>query len=401
MLRKLSIPGKIYLPDILYFAVALSLYEVFIGGGGRFLQLGPLTFRMYIFFALCIFGILGIVLKRKADTVIILILFIFLSSVSFSAILGYINNADPGYIFEDVKPLFYFLSVIYISATINYSNIHKVIRIIKVSGLILASAYLIILLLITTGKIDFLRFYDLASASGEVMFRGSEGLFFYKGFLYLNIAFFFFYLGRGRKSFFFAVLTGLAVVLTLTRGFIFSLAICLFIYYIFINRNPARQILFLVTALIAVTLFVVWISPFIGNRSLSDSTRITQIAQVFGSANLFSVLFGHGFGIGVPVRPVHMEISYLEIFHKQGIIGLSFWIVILCLIVYYYSGIRTMDSRFQPDAFLLGTIFIYIQTLTNPFLNNPIGMSFILLTLVIFKKLFEYGKNDISLHPYI
>ena len=65
----------------------------------------------------------------------------------------------------------------------------------------------------------------------------------------------------------------------------------------------------------------------LGDRSQSDAGRIAQIKEVISMTSVLSSFIGNGFGIGIPSRPVHMEISYLEIFHKQGIAEIRQYLV--------------------------------------------------------------------------
>jgi O-antigen ligase len=77
-----------------------------------------------------------------------------------------------------------------------------------------------------------------------------------------------------------------------------------------------------------------------------------------------------------------MEIVYLEVFHKQGIVGLSFWgLVILLNWLLYRRAVK--NNNFQRAApFLLSVVLVYLQSLTNPYLNNPIGLTMISVSLV-------------------
>ena len=113
-------------------------------------------------------------------------------------------------------------------------------------------------------------------------------------------------------------------------------------------------------------------------RESGDQLRVLTIEQVVDRITPFSFLFGHGFGNGVPIREVHMEMSYLEIFHKQGIIGLSFWTYLLYSICRYYKQVVGKYRRIA-GAFFISASLIYVQSLFNPYLNNPIGMSTVLL----------------------
>lgn len=401
MIKSLKIASIIRLKDLLFFFVAVSLFEVFIGGGGRFFEIGPLTLRMYVFVFLLVFGTFYILIKRKIDKTVLGIFSLYAFTIALSATFGIINNAEISYIFEDIKPLLYFMSILYLYHVVSIDNIPKIIKIIKISGLFLSVVYFFLLLMLLFNYINFAKFYVFISTSKEVMFRGTEGLFFYKGFLYLNIAFLFYFLGKSNRSVFFITLLGLAILLTLTRGFILSLGICLFIYFVFLNRNIYKKLIFLLVSLICVILYMVYIVPQLGDKSLSDTIRYTQIQQVINATTPLSFFLGHGFGIGVPIRPIHMEISYLEIFHKQGILGLAFWSVLFGFILFYYVKIRSTFSHYEVDAFFIGTLFVYIQTFTNPFLNNPIGMTFVILTLLIFKTLYQHKKNDLSMYTHI
>jgi len=401
MPTSIKIRVRIKLNDLLFLIVTLSLYELFIGGGGRFFEIGPLTLRMYIFFFLLAMGTFYIMIKGSIDKIILGLFCFFLLTIVVSTTFGIINNAELNLLFEDIKPLLYFMSILYLHQVITYDNIPKIIRIIKISGLILAVAYIILIILLMFQYLNYRKFYSFISTSKEVMFRGSEGLFFYKGFLYLNIAFFFYFFSKSAKSKLISFFVATAIVLTLTRGFIFSLAICLFFYFVFLNKNIYKKLGFILLSIIGVVIYAIYIIPLLGDKTISNSIRLTQIREVIDSTTIFSFFLGHGFGIGVPVRPIHMEISFLEIFHKQGLLGLMFWFSLFGIIVYYYGKIRTTSPSFNPDAFFIGTLFIYIQTFTNPFLNNPIGMTFVIITLLVFKTIYQHTSHDFSLHSDI
>jgi hypothetical protein len=130
----------------------------------------------------------------------------------------------------------------------------------------------------------------------------------------------------------------------------------------------------------------------LGDRSTSDAGRIVQVEEVAERITVLSVLIGHGFGMGIPARPVHMEISYLEIFHKQGIIGLLFWGVLLFMLIKKYMA--AVPSQ-MGDAFFFSSVFVFFQSLTNQFINNPIGLSITLLSLVALDHLKKTNSDNI------
>jgi len=120
------------------------------------------------------------------------------------------------------------------------------------------------------------------------------------------------------------------------------------------------------------------------NREESDRIREMQLQQVKDAVSPVSFIVGHGFGDGVRVRKNHMEINYLEIFHKQGIIGIAFWLYMLAYIIINYINVKKLQPGNEPLArsFLLATFFVYIESITNPFLTNSIGLNIIMISIV-------------------
>ena len=80
-------------------------------------------------------------------------------------------------------------------------------------------------------------------------------------------------------------------------------------------------------------------------------TRLSTIREVEEDITASSLLWGHGLGIGVPSRPQEMEITFLEIFHKEGLIGVSVWTSLLIGIFWHYASLRRPDQA-SRNAFL-------------------------------------------------
>ena len=100
----------------------------------------------------------------------------------------------------------------------------------------------------------------------------------------------------------------------------------------------------------------------------------------------FNIVVGKGLGIGVPIRPVHMELTYLEIFFKQGLLGLSFWIFILFYCIYKFKLASKNNIDLQNIIpWLTGVFIVYLQSITNPLLVNSIGMSFVIIATIILR----------------
>lgn len=374
---------------ILNIIFGIVLLEIVIGGSGRLMDIGPVSLKMILY----LIGMLIFAsnLKHLKNSVIVKIQFLFTISIFFSLSIGFLFNAAIGDVLEDIKPLlfFYLMSYFYVSIT-SVKDIRKVIYYIKYGSLCMSLVHLVIVFLIYIKVAAFNNFYADQSGSSEILFR-NENLFFYKGFLYLCIGFFFLLLSDKKKDKLLSLIVLTSIFLTLTRGFIFFTLIVLGFYLLFINKRLKLKLL---AVLLGVISFIYALPVLLAARSESasegDVIRKVTFEQVVERIDLFSFFFGHGFGNGVPVRPIHFENSFLEIFHKQGIIGLAFYIYILGLLIFFYKKIR---NKKLVLPFLLSTVFVYLQSLTNPYINNPIGLSIVCLSLVVLYRLYYLEKQ--------
>lgn len=376
----------------LFFTVIL--FELVIGGSGHFLEIGPITVRMLLYGSAILISFVILFTKGVVKKNVIVILSLVTISSLISAAIGYLHGASIAYILEDFKPLSFFYILLFFSIAIrSLTDIYTTIFIIKTGAILLAIIYLIVVLLLLTGKINFLSFYASQKEIGEVFFR-NETLFFYKGFLYLCIGFLFFLSSKGSYKLVPILLLFSCIVLTLTRGFIlFTIVVALY-YIFFINKRVGIKWFTMGCIIVGILYLAPIFFEAIGEKSDSDSTRYTQIDQVFEAVNPITFLIGHGFGIGVPIREVHMELSFLEIFHKQGIFGIFLWLALFTHISILYFNLKIAQFKKIALPFVLGVVFVILQSLTNPFMNNPIGMTMILITVVVLSKLLELQKID-------
>ena len=354
--------------------------------------------------------------KIPKDYVILIGLFSL--ALSIALLIGTLNGGERRFWWEDLKPLsyFYILPFFYF-ASANEKSLSDTAVLVKISSLIQAVAFFVLLILIHSEVIPFLKFYYFIIDAGELFFRG-ETTFFYKGFLYMCIGFIFFCFNKTKGKTTALVFLGLAIVLSFTRGFIFALLLTGFTYSV-VKMRWMNSIVYITVALMLVLFSNVAIeklsalldqsrqpapqanSPktnhapppntkLLGDRNFSDAGRAQQAKEVLSQITPVSLFVGHGFGIGIPSRPVHMEISYLEIFHKQGLIGLCLWGYIFFLLLKRYLSATPSTSA---DAFFCAGVFVYCQSLTNQFVNNPIGMSMVLLAIVILDRMRLPGSS--------
>jgi len=379
------------LSKIHLFLLNVVLIELFLFGSGRILEFGSITLRM-ILYILCMFLSVLFLLygSPKLNKQIFGLSLFFIIIVSVGLLVGVLNNAPTRKMVEDIKPLMYFFMVIFFFLTIRrLDHLRRIVTLVKVSSLVLAVGYLCLFLLIHFEIMDSFKFYSFVNnLSRDFSFR-TNGAFFYKGFLFLCIGLIFYSLDRGLRNRIISLLLLSAIFFTFTRGFILSIVLVFMFYMLFMQRNPLAKVSLIALCIILSPYIVRVGASFLDRTNPSNADRLIQLAQVAERVNPISIFVGHGFGIGVPVRPVHFEISFLEIFHKQGLLGLMFWFALLVIIVQSYTKIRSYKYKRIALGFLLSSLFIYVQTQTNPFMNNPIGMSFLLISVISLKVLRE------------
>ena len=365
----------------------IFLFELFLGGSGQEIHIvGPLTLRMLNFLVGIILGIICFLKKKDIPQYIITLLFFYSLLICFSLSIGLLNEAPLEYWFEDIKPLSYFYIIIYLYYMISTNEmVLKTYQVLLLSGKILITLYLIYILLTNVlGVFDFSWAYTAFENSDNIMFRGVGSAFYYKGFVFIPIAAIGF---LKDKNYLWFLLSVVAVYFTYTRGLYVLLAVgCLF--YLFRGRGVKLPVLigilvFSYTLYQGAKYFEIFEigEDYTERREGGDELRFETINQVKNEINVVSFFVGHGFGHGVKNRPVHMEMSYLEIFHKQGVIGLIFWGVVLMLVLSYNNKVPK-ENKGLSDFYVISSIMIFIQSFFNPYINNPIGTGMVLISLV-------------------
>ncbi len=400
------------------------LYELFLGGSGRVFSFGSITLRMILFSIALLWFSIRIFQNPNKKFIIRMVLF-FGITVSAGTLVGILNNAPKGLIFTDIKQLLFFLSIISFSFFLNTKEqVNKCVKILKNATLILSLAYLICYSFIKLNILKMEPFYNTLSVEwlhDEFMFRGTGGNFFYKGFFYLGIGIFFYLFSKPTiKNGFIVLIIYVALFLTLLR-WLLAITLVIFTCTIFFNWAihkfkisflKSKQMVFHLVILGVMILIPITFKNFytttLGNKQESvdirkqqfdqvsaqifntkKSTKIPKInknQEVVNTTKKFNFILGKGFGIGVPIRPVHMELTYLEIFFKQGILGLSFWFFIFFYCIYNFK--RAWYNHVDLNTILpwiTGVLVIYFQSITNPLLVNSIGMSFVILAMLFLR----------------
>ena len=371
-----------------YFCYVM-LFELFLMGSGQDLPLaGGLTLRWLNFFIGVGASLYMFVRSDDFPKSILAFILVYTAQLLIGWMLAFIFDSEMAYLMVDFKPLIYFYIVLFFYYMMTSELMIK--RVVDI--LLLCVKIMTVLYLIYMTLTDILGLFSMTGEnyhsvddSGSFMFRGIGSSLFYKGFVYLPIgALGFFW----RKQYVWMALSILAIYFTYTRGLYVLLVFGLLAFYLKTHEVNIFKIvgLMLVVLLLYEVAEVLEIFQFddtyLENREESDSVRLITIDQVFDRITWWSLLVGHGFGQGVPERPAHMEISYLDIFHHQGLFGLAFWVALFIAILKYGNSVV---GKFKEEAafFMTAAMMIFLQSCFNPYINNSIGMSITLLAFVI------------------
>ncbi|MCM1142653.1 MAG: hypothetical protein NC453_29120, partial [Muribaculum sp.] len=129
------------------------------------------------------------------------------------------------------------------------------------------------------------------------------------------------------------------------------------------------------------------------DRAGGDEIRLITFKQVYDKINVISIILGHGLGYGVEIRPVHMENSYLEIFHKLGLVGMLFWIYLFYWIHKLWQSTKIIKTC---TILYIGVVMLYVQSMFNPYINNPIGLGYLMIAYAVIRY-YAYRLNNLSI----
>lgn len=112
-------------------------------------------------------------------------------------------------------------------------------------------------------------------------------------------------------------------------------------------------------------------------------------------SNPTNLIIGSGYGTEIDDRLYGIEMSFLDILVEQGLIGLFLWFYLFALIYWNYYSVYKREHTLKTIDISLMAAFMGLLLLTNinPFINNPIGITFFLIVLIISQNRKEQAKS--------
>lgn len=365
----------------------IASFELFVGGGGRLTPIGPFSLRM-IFFGLCIlsWGFVSVLRRQPQDgqkLALVLVAAYFLAHFP-AMLIGMAKGFEFASILTEAQQSLYWLTAPFFAMVLNKPDMtYKAAKLIQLAGVTLSLAYIAVISGLFLNILSFENIYFSFSESNEFFFRGTS-FFFYKGFLYLGIALVFFLSLQEKYWKAKMLLVCSALILTLTRGFVLSASVAI-IFLLLAQRRWRPLLVTLIGVVIA--FFLVWnYLPGMdeltsGRNDRSTSQRDEDLNYILENISPTTILFGEGFGSLINDRS-SIENTFLWALWKLGLGGFLFWLTPLAICFYFYSKVQRNGEHWRlACGYFFGVCLVYVQTATNPYLNNPIGLSFVIIAI--------------------
>jgi hypothetical protein len=122
---------------------------------------------------------------------------------------------------------------------------------------------------------------------------------------------------------------------------------------------------------------------------VNDTSTNTRIGDILEAKKILSdpvyLVLGAGYGTEIGGRLTGIEMSMLDILIEQGMLGLAIWLFLCALVFYNYHLVHKKVKKISTLEISLIAAFFGMLLLTNinPFINNPLGISFFLFILIV------------------
>lgn len=434
--------------------ISAFFIELAIGGGGRLLEFGPLSIRQLLFVLLLVTFFYRIIRTKNifnsevntffSKDITTIAMYLLLVWIVISTAIGVLNHHPVSVIAMDMFRVsflgLYFPLAYYISNE-RYKK-EWIIEIIKWGALFGA---LLTIGIDITGKFiltnNFGDFYVWINNlfQDDLFFRPSRGVF-YKSHLFIMFGLIISFHQILNKKWSFinvanVLLCTISIIWSETRGLLIAfLGATFFIAcidsYIFVrpikglysklkksfSRPNVQKIIACMAVLIIVPIFYTQMTQarfpaddatqlnhnlstkrkkeISKENDVSVATRVYLLdeSKKILTASPKNLIFGTGYGTKIGNRLTGIEMSFLDIWVEQGIIGVILWISVCMLIFLNFNKAYKINLFIDNDniGIMACAIALLLLTNINPFINNPIGIGFVLFALVV-------SRNELNL----
>ncbi len=386
----------------------LVVLDLVYGGAGRVIAFGPLTPRYLLFFLAILFFILDI-LKRGFKTpknIFYAPLFFFFALYLVAFINGILRGRPPeNIIFASKGYLYLFMLLPFTVFIDSKEKALQVIKIFNIGAVFFAALTicLFVLIKVESSLFNIINHIMQKHYYGHLAIRyGLPSVFFktspYMAIAFINIMMQWVNLEKQRN------LTNVAYMIILFIGCLTTMTmgiwVALFVGIIgvgLISKGGKRIYVLLALAMVGSVLMLtlgdyVW-TAFINRINVNDSSYIIKSDQLKTLMSLWSenLLFGKGFGtevvfvseIGTRIM-TKFELFWMELLVLTGLLGFfayNYMILKIYLIGFKISKCFDKQESVQIHSLLIGVFMLCVVSSVNPFLNNPIGMGYLIISM--------------------
>lgn len=438
-----------------HYFLYLLFFELFAGGGGRLIAVGPLSIRQILFVGLIVIFAIRFVMNsdtrteiwsyfRHPNTAVFWLSVIMTSWIVISSIVGILHGHGTGPVATDLFRTIYVIMIIPLIYYIgeNRFSISDLGRCLFFAAAVVSILTVFISL---TGKfasdMDFHHFYDWINGlmPGDLFFRPSRGVFYKSDFLVMfAVIIALVKLAENKINWregSVLILGSLSIILSESRGLYLGILTGVATYIVVkgvIYFKGDRDSLNLTKSMNLRRLMVVFVTVvlcafFYNNATIARFSKssgadireekkfkwqdsgdandtslrsrfvlLTDATKIIKSEPIGGKIVGNGYGTVIGDRKDGIEMSFVDILVEQGVIGLAIWLAFSLLPLYYFFKSFLLSKQLADSYIgLLGsTLSMLVVTNINPFLNSPIGLGFLLPVIVIAYKQFIATKES-------
>lgn len=420
-----------------YAALVVLTCECIVGSSGRWLVIGPLSIRMWLFIAAFLLSLPFIIKKIKAvfknTAVINLLVFALVIAVAF--VNGMLRGNNRAFIVADLTSYAYLAIVpAYLAVVDTGDKVKKLVKIASYSSLVLVFLtvllHFVFMVMAQRGIQTFNAAINTVQLGGLFNFDERIYRIFFRSSICFILPFVYFFAqtllpGNPEKphgkwpAYLYMSLSFIAIVLTYTRS-IWLGSLAAVIIFVVLNRKKLAAVLKGIgIALAAFVVFVMlsWagygyegvfsnvmerisLDPMNSEQMEDDTQLMIQLESEGIRAVRFNeacdviednFVFGKGLGLEInDGRPGvgKIEYTYLDLMSKMGVIGL---IVFLSVLIHpYAAAIKKWKSKTDIGTLTVlmsVTACLIVASYFNPFITSPIGFSmYAALTAAVFAK---------------
>jgi len=414
----------------------IIIYELVLGGSGRVIMLGSqITIRYFLFFIAMLYYFIvilkdifiyklsfkALIKKRLNRNLVFLIIFLFL--FLYAIFNGYRNGNPISDIFTSSKGFFYILMLFPFSLFVDSKEkAKKLVKAFINSTVILAIITFVIFIIYGLNNETYNIFGVVLNkwSYGYIALRGGFPAVFMKTSPYMAVALIYelnmFINGiekktKGKMFNIFILLEGIICTMSMGIWIASAVGFTLVVIISIFNRKNIKTvggksifmellpmiIIVVISQIIFNQVFSDYIVTVIDNRiDTADSSYVVKADQLIKLTSLWleNIFFGKGYGVRVffelgkfrSESMIQFELFWNQLLVNMGLVGfLSYMLVIFEPVFVFLKGMLKNKYNVQDIIFILtlsiGIFMMCIISSVNPFMNNPIGIGYLVLFL--------------------